>query len=50
VAVAEKGDAHNDRFRRQDRRQRFEGGKSENFDLTLGSGAFVPGLKISWWE
>ena len=44
-AVAEKGDAITIDFEGKIDGQPFEGGKAENFDLTLGSGAFVPGFE-----
>ena len=44
-AVAEKGDAITIDFEGKVDGQPFEGGKAENFDLTLGSGAFVPGFE-----
>jgi len=44
-AIAEKGDAIMIDFEGKVDGQPFEGGKAENFDLTLGSGAFVPGFE-----
>ena len=44
-AIAEKGDAITIDFEGKVGGQPFEGGKAENFDLTLGSGAFVPGFE-----
>jgi len=44
-AVAEKGDVINIDFKGTIDGEAFEGGASEGFDLTLGSGAFVPGFE-----
>src|SRR5258705_3758860 len=44
-ASAEQGDAITIEFEGKIDGQPFEGGKAENFDLTLGSGAFVPGFE-----
>jgi len=44
-AIAEKGDAVTIDFEGKVDGEPFEGGKAENFDLTLGSGAFVPGFE-----
>jgi trigger factor len=42
---AEQGDAVTIDFEGKIDGQPFEGGKAENFDLTLGSGAFIPGFE-----
>src|SRR6185503_18442705 len=44
-ATADKGDAITIDFEGKIDGEPFEGGKAENFDLTLGSGAFVPGFE-----
>jgi len=44
-ATAEKGDAIAIDFDGKIGGEAFEGGKAENFDLTLGSGAFIPGFE-----
>lgn len=44
-AVAEKGDAVTIDFEGKIDGEAFEGGKAEDFDLTLGSGAFIPGFE-----
>ena len=44
-AVAEKGDVITIDFKGTIDGEAFEGGASEGFDLTLGSGAFVPGFE-----
>src|ERR1035438_3643402 len=44
-AVAEKGDAVTIDFEGKIAGETFEGGKAEGFDLTLGSGAFIPGFE-----
>ena len=44
-AVAEKGDAITIDFEGKMDGTPFEGGKGENFDLTLGSGSFIPGFE-----
>jgi trigger factor len=44
-AVAEKGDAITIDFEGKIDGDPFEGGKAEGFDLTLGSGAFIPGFE-----
>ncbi|HXJ01456.1 MAG TPA: trigger factor [Micropepsaceae bacterium] len=44
-AVAEKGDAVTIDFEGKIGGEAFEGGKAEDFDLTLGSGAFIPGFE-----
>ena len=44
-AVAEKGDVITIDFKGTIDGEPFEGGASEGFDLTLGSGAFVPGFE-----
>jgi trigger factor len=44
-AAAEMGDAVSIDFVGKIDGEEFEGGKSENFDLTLGSGSFVPGFE-----
>ena len=44
-AVAEKGDAVTINFEGRIDGEAFEGGKAEGFDLTLGSGAFIPGFE-----
>jgi trigger factor len=44
-AVADKGDAITIDFEGKIDGEAFEGGKAENFDLTLGSGAFIPGFE-----
>ena len=28
----------------------FEGGKAEDYSLTIGSNSFIPGLKINYWQ
>ena len=42
---AEKGDAVTIDFEGKIDGEAFEGGKAEDFDLTLGSGAFIPGFE-----
>jgi len=44
-AAAEQGDAVTLDFDGTIGGERFEGGKAENFELTLGSGAFIPGFE-----
>jgi trigger factor len=44
-AIAEKGDAVTIDFEGKIGGEAFEGGKAEDFDLTLGSGAFIPGFE-----
>jgi trigger factor len=44
-ATAEKGDAITIDFEGKIGGEAFEGGKAEDFDLTLGSGAFIPGFE-----
>jgi trigger factor len=44
-ASAESGDAVTIDFVGRIDAEEFEGGKSENFDLTLGSGSFIPGFE-----
>jgi trigger factor len=44
-ATAEKGDSVTIDFEGKIDGEAFEGGKAENFDLTLGSGAFIPGFE-----
>jgi trigger factor len=44
-AKAEKGDAITLDFEGTINGEAFEGGKAENFELTLGSGAFIPGFE-----
>jgi trigger factor len=44
-ATAEQGDAITIDFEGKMDGQPFEGGKAEDFDLTLGSGAFIPGFE-----
>src|ERR1051326_7226615 len=44
-ASAEKGDAVTIDFEGKIDGEAFEGGKAEDFDLTLGSGAFIPGFE-----
>jgi trigger factor len=44
-ALAEKGDAVTIDFEGKIAGETFEGGKAEGFDLTLGSGAFIPGFE-----
>ncbi len=44
-AVAENGDAVTIDFEGKIDGEAFEGGKAEDFDLTLGSGAFIPGFE-----
>lgn len=44
-AAAEKGDAVTIDFEGKIGGEAFEGGKAEGFDLTLGSGAFIPGFE-----
>ena len=44
-ATAESGDAVTIDFEGKIGGEPFEGGKAENFDLTLGSGAFIPGFE-----
>jgi trigger factor len=44
-ATAEKGDAVTIDFEGKIGGEAFEGGKAEGFDLTLGSGAFIPGFE-----
>ena len=44
-AAAESGDAITIDFEGKIDGEAFEGGKAENFDLTLGSGSFVPGFE-----
>jgi trigger factor len=44
-AVSEMGDAVTIDFVGKINAEEFEGGKSENFDLTLGSNSFVPGFE-----
>src|SRR3984893_5896079 len=44
-ATAEQGDAITIESRGKIDGQAFEGGKAEDFDLTLGSGAFIPGFE-----
>jgi trigger factor len=44
-AQAEMGDALGLDFEGRIGGEAFEGGKAENFDLTLGSGAFIPGFE-----
>ena len=44
-AAAEKGDAVTIDFEGKIDGEAFEGGKAEDFDLTLGSGAFIPGFE-----
>ena len=44
-AVAQKGDAVTIDFEGSIGGEAFEGGKAEGFDLTLGSGAFIPGFE-----
>ena len=44
-ATAEKGDAITIDFDGSIGEEAFEGGKAEGFDLTLGSGAFIPGFE-----
>jgi len=44
-AAAEKGDAVTIDFEGRIDGEAFEGGKAEDFDLTLGSGAFIPGFE-----
>ena len=46
-AAAEKGDAVTIDFEGKIGGEAFEGGKAEDFDLTLGSGSFIPGLRRS---
>jgi trigger factor len=45
AAAAEKGDAVTIDFEGKIDGEAFEGGKAEDFDLTLGSGAFIPGFE-----
>jgi trigger factor len=44
-AVAEKGDAVTIDFEGKIGGEPFAGGKGDNFDLTLGSGSFIPGFE-----
>ncbi len=44
-ATAEQGDAITIDFEGRIDGEAFEGGKAEDFDLTLGSGAFIPGFE-----
>jgi len=44
-AAAEKGDAVTIDFEGKIGGEAFEGGKAEDFDLTLGSGSFIPGFE-----
>lgn len=44
-AAAEKGDAVTIDFEGKIGGEAFEGGKAEGFELTLGSGAFIPGFE-----
>jgi trigger factor len=44
-AISEMGDAVTIDFIGKINGEEFEGGKSENFELTLGSGSFIPGFE-----
>ncbi len=47
--AVKKGDTADIDFEGFDNGVAFDGGKGENFDLEIGSGSFVPGLRTSSW-